>query len=90
MADKIDINDPEYLWTPRELPPATGPELAAMRLDSIEQRIANLERGRGDIGRQLTDADEAIRVAIDALTYLAGSVERVRALVEAQAATPGA
>jgi hypothetical protein len=55
-----------------------------MRLDSIEQRIANLERGRGDIGRQLTDVDETIRVAIDALTYLAGSVERVRALVEAQ------
>ena len=84
---EIDINDPEYLWPPGALDherPAPGPEIAAMRLDSIEQRIANLERGRGDIGRQLTDADEAIRVAIDALTYLAGSVERVRALVEAQ------
>lgn len=27
-----------------DVPPDTGPELAAMRIDSIEQRIANLER----------------------------------------------
>lgn len=26
------------------LPPLTGPELAALRMDSMEQRIANLER----------------------------------------------
>lgn len=30
--------------TEKVLPPLTGPELAAMRIDSIEQRIANLER----------------------------------------------
>ena len=78
MAEEININDSEYTWTPGELPPATGPQLTGMRLDSIEVRLANLERGRGDTGRQLVDMQESIKVAIDALTYLSGAVERMR------------
>jgi hypothetical protein len=83
MADGIDLNDAEYVWPPGALQherPAPGPEIAGMRLDSVEQRLANLERGRGDIQRQLVDIGEAIHVAIDALTYLSGAVERVKAL----------
>jgi hypothetical protein len=45
-------------------------------------RLANLERGRGDAGRQLVDMAEAVKVAVDALTYLSGAVERLRVLVE--------
>ncbi len=82
MADEIDINDAEYTWPPGELasglPPMTGPQLVAMRLDSVEGRLAVLERGRGDTGRQLVDMQESIKVAIDALTYLSGAVERLR------------
>jgi hypothetical protein len=82
MALEIDIDDAEYTWPPGELPPATGPQLVGMRLDSIERRRANLERGRGDAGRQLVDMAEAVKVAVDALTYLSGAVERLRVLVE--------
>ncbi len=82
MTDGIDINDAEYTWPPGELagelPPMTGPQLVAMRLDSVEGRLAALERGRGDTGRQLVDMQESIKVAIDALTYLSGAVERLR------------
>ncbi len=80
--EAIDIDDAEYTWPPGELqgevPPLTGPQIVAMRLDSIEGRLANLERGRGDTGRQLVDMEESIKVAIDALTYLSGAVERLR------------
>ena len=78
MADGIDFDDAEYTWPPGELPPMTGPQLVSMRLDSIEGRLAILERGRGDTGRQLVDMQESIKVAIDALTYLSGAVERLR------------
>ena len=45
MADShIDLDDTEYTWPLGELPPATGPELASMRQDSIEARLAGLER----------------------------------------------
>ena len=81
MTDEIDIDYAEYTWPPGELPPATGPQLTGMRLDSIEVRLAHLERGRGDTGRQLVDMQESIKVAIDALTYLSGAVERLRVLL---------
>lgn len=86
MAQEIDyIDDAEYTWPPGqiqgELPPATGPQLVGMRLDSIESRLAVLERGRGEVNRQLVDIQEAAKVAIDALTYLSGAVERLRVLV---------
>lgn len=77
----IDIDDAEYTWPPGELPPATGPQIVGMRLDSIESRLAVLERGRGEVNRQLVDIQEAARIAVDALTYLSGAVERVRVLV---------
>lgn len=80
----IDINDAEYLWPPEgrgELPPLTGPQMTGMRLDSIEKRLAGLERSHLDAGRQLVEIDEAVKVAIDALTYLSGAVERLRVLV---------
>jgi hypothetical protein len=78
----VDFDDREYTWPPGALDheqPAPGPDIARMRLDSIEARLANLESGSGDVLRRLTDIDEAITIAIDALTYLAGSVERLRA-----------
>ena len=85
MAQEIDYVDTEYTWPPGEiqgeLPPATGPQLAAMRLDSIEQRLAHIERGRSDTGRQLVDMQESIKIAVDALTYLSGAVERLQVLL---------
>lgn len=85
MAQEIDYEDTEYTWPPGkvqgELPPATGPQLVAMRLDSVEGRLAALERGRSDTGRQLVDMQESIKVAIDALTYVSGAVERLRVTV---------
>lgn len=81
MADEIDINDAEYMWPPEgrgEVPPLTGPQMTGMRLDSVEMRLANLERGRSDADRQLVEINEAVKVAIDALTYLSGAVERLR------------
>lgn len=85
MAQEIDYVDTEYTWPPGEiqgeLPPATGPQLAGMRLDSIEGRLARLEQGRSEIGRQLVDMQESIKVAIDALTYVSGAVERLRVTV---------
>lgn len=42
------MGNPNGKVSERVLPPMTGPELAAMRLDSIEQRIGNLERGTLD------------------------------------------
>jgi hypothetical protein len=84
MQHEIDLNDTEYTWPPGALNherPAPGPEIAGMRLDSIEQRLANLEHGRSDAGRQLNDMQEAIKVAIDALTYLSGAAERLSVLV---------
>lgn len=77
----INLNDTEYTWPPGELPPATGPQLAAMRMDSIEARLAHLERGNGELERQVVDLAETAGVAIDALTYMAGAVERVRELL---------
>lgn len=77
-ADRVDYDDTEYVWPPGELPPATAPQIVGMRLDSIEGRLAVLERGRGDTGRQLVDMQESIKVSIDALTYLSGAVERLR------------
>jgi hypothetical protein len=88
MRHEIDMDDAEYVWPPGALDheqPAPGPAIAAMRLDSIEQRLANLEHGRGDLERYLVGMDESTRVAMDALTYLSGAVERVRVLVLAQA-----
>ena len=81
IEDSIDFDDTEYVWPHGELPPATGPEITGMRLDSIEVRLANLERGRGDMQRLLVDISESIKVAVDALTYLSGAVERVKVLV---------
>jgi hypothetical protein len=84
MRHEIDMDDAEYVWPPGALDheqPAPGPAIAAMRLDSIEQRLANLEHGRSDAGRQLNDMQEAIKVAIDALTYLSGAAERLSVLV---------
>lgn len=80
-ADAIDCVDTEYTWPGGELPPMTGPQLVGMRLDSIEGRLAVLERGRGEVNRQLIDIQEAARIAVDALTYLSGAVERVRVLI---------
>lgn len=83
MAQSIDFEDTEYVWPPGALghePPAPGPAIAAMRIDSIEQRVASIERKGGDIARQLVGIDEAVTVAIDALTYLSGAVERLRAI----------
>jgi hypothetical protein len=81
---QINFDDTEYMWPPEgrgEVPPLTGPQLTGMRLDSIEARLANLEHGRSDAGRQLDDIQEAIKVAIDALTYLSGAAERLSVLV---------
>jgi hypothetical protein len=86
MRHEVDFDDAEYVWPPGALDheqPAPGPVIAAMRMDSIEQRLANIERGRGDVGRQLEDIREAARIAVDALTYLSGAVERVGVLVQA-------
>ena len=84
MRHEIDMDDVECVWPPGALDheqPAPEPEIARMRLDSIEQRLANLERGQGDAGRQLVDMAESIKVAVDALTYLSGAVERLRVLL---------
>lgn len=77
----IDLDDAEYTWPPGDLPPATGPALVAMRMTSIEARLANLERGNGELERHVADLSETAQVAIDALTYMAGAVERVRVLL---------
>jgi hypothetical protein len=69
MADPIDIMDPEYampgeLDRPRrDIPTLTGPELASMRQDSAEQRIANLERATFEQGRTIAD----LQARLDAL-----------------------
>jgi hypothetical protein len=86
-ADYVDFGDTEYAWPPGELPPATGPQLVGMRLDSIEGRLAILERGRGEVNRQLLDIQEAAKIAVDALTYLSGAVERVRVLISENGTT---
>ena len=43
------------------LPPMTGPELAAMRADSAEQRIAILEQAVSELGRRLEEYDRMTR-----------------------------
>jgi len=92
MRHEVDFDDAEYVWPPGALDherPAPGPEIARMRLDSIEQRLAGLERGRGALGRQVEEMRESVGVAIDALTYLSGAMERVHALVQQQTETRG-
>lgn len=49
----INLDDTEYTWPLGELPPATGPELIRMRQDSIEARLAGLERLMSVTSRQV-------------------------------------
>lgn len=91
-SDQINFDDTESMWPPEgrgEVPPLTGPQMTGMRLDSIEQRLANIERGRGDLERYLVDMAESTRVAMDAPTYLSGAVERVRVLLLADRPVEG-
>jgi hypothetical protein len=70
VGDPVDLMDPEYAM-PGELdvPPHTGPDLARMRADSIEQRIAILECAVGEMGRRLEEYDRL-------LAHMAGLLHR--------------
>jgi ActR/RegA family two-component response regulator len=61
VGDPVDLMDPEYS-IPGELdvPPHTGPDLARMRADSIEQRIAILEASVSELGRRLEAYDRTL------------------------------
>lgn len=54
---------------PADVPPHTGPELAAMRADSVEQRVAILEVAVSELGRRLDEYDRM-------LAHMAGLLHR--------------
>lgn len=85
----IDFDDAEYVWPPGVLAheaSLTGPQIAGMRMDSIETRLANVERAHGELERQIADMAESVHVAVDAMTYIAGAVERVREIIRQRGA----
>jgi ABC-type transporter Mla subunit MlaD len=45
---------------PQSLPPMTGPELAAMRIDAIEARLRVVEAQVSAYGRRLDQFDRAL------------------------------
>ena len=56
--EPVDLTDPEYAMpgdieaqVRRDIPPKTGPELAAMRLDSIEERLRAIEHRLSQLER---------------------------------------
>lgn len=52
--EPVDLTDPEHAMPGElDLPPRTGPELAAMRLDSIEERLRALEQRLSQLERNV-------------------------------------